>query len=297
MATRVSLYGNGLFNDPPPPGLPYAKQIVQLLEAKFTTALLWSIHVHPNGDLYYNDTPLVQNQQFKLSAEFITNVKTLHGGGVKELLISIGAWGTATDFTNLDASWNSGGSANLQTLFSTLPITAVDFDYEGDYGPDAQNLIVDLTKKIAGLKVGVTYCPYTATSFWTGCLQKVYSDMNSQPVRYMNLQCYAGGAGNDPRSWVSAVKSAGAGITNPGAFIVPGYWVANGGEGNTCPTALQSTLASLAGSGIDGAFLWNSGDMFANESPNSPLCSNNSTMPDAYANAIRTGLSATTASV
>ncbi|MGK3997198.1 hypothetical protein [Sorangium sp. So ce1024] len=287
---RVALYGNGLFNQTTP-SPPYAEQIRQLTTGGFTTVLLWSIHVHPNGDFYYNNTLLVSDGVVKIGSDFATNVNALVAGGVKEILLSVGAWGTESDFVNLQSAWDRGGAANLKALCAAFPVTAVDFDYEpAQYTSAGQAMIVDLTLKISALGVGVTYCPYTAVDFWMGCLQQAYQqNQGVQPVLWLNLQCYAGGAGNDPTTWISSVRSAGAGISDPGAFVVPGYWVA-GGEGSTCPSALKATFAGFQGSGISGGFLWNSGDMFQYESESSPSCGGCATYPADYARAIVDGL-------
>jgi hypothetical protein len=291
---RVALYGNGLFNQANP-SPPYAEQITQLTKGGFTTVLLWSIHVHANGDFYYNDTLMVSGGELKLGADFTENVKALVKGGVKEILLSVGAWGTTDDFVNLQATWNTAGAANLGALSAAFPVTAVDFDYESQsgYGPTEVALIVDLTMKVSQLGVGVTYCPYTEIPFWTQCLQQSYQQNgNVQPVSWMNLQCYSGGAGNDPRDWIAAVKGADAGVADAGAFIVPGYWVASGDGGTMCPSQLQSTFQGFEGTGITGGFLWNSADLFQNESANSPTCGGG-TYPADYANAIVKGLGGT----
>ena len=181
---------------------------------------------------------------------------------------------------------------NLQALSAAFPVTAVDFDYESQtgYQPNEAAMIVDLTLKVSKLGIGVTYCPYMEPGFWTRCLQQSYQQNgNVQPVLWMNLQCYAGGAGNDPRDWIGAVQKADAGVADAGAFIVPGYWVA-GGDGNMCPAQLQSTFEGLKGTGITGGFLWNSGDLFQYESQSSSSCQGAATFPVDYANAIVNGL-------
>jgi hypothetical protein len=288
---RIALYGSGLFNETNP-SPPYAEQIAQLTKGGFTTVILWSIHVHANGDFYYNDTLMVSGGVLQLGSDFATNVNALVAGGVKEILLSVGAWGTTDDFVNLQNTWDTAGAKNLGALAAAFPVTAVDFDYESQtgYQPDEAALIVDLTLKVSKLGVGVTYCPYTDRAFWTSCLQQSYQQNgNVQPVRWMNLQCYAGGAGNDPKNWITAVKNANAGIADAGAFVVPGYWVA-GGEGTTCPSQFQSTFEGFRGTGITGGFLWNSGDLFQYESASSSSCNGGSTFPVDYANAIVNGL-------
>lgn len=284
---RVALYGSGIFNQTAP-SPSYAEQIEQLSSGGYTTLILWSIHVHSNGDFYYNDTLMVQNGQIMIGGDFVENINALVASGVKEILLSVGAWGTDGDFNNLQQTWDSASKANLQALMTAFPVLAVDFDYEPQNGYD-QSLILDLTSKIAGLGIGVTYCPYTDMSFWMDCLQQAYtSNGNIQPVLWLNLQCYAGGSPNNPLNWVAAVTEAGAGIADPGAFVVPGYWVA-GGSGTTCPGALASIFDGLRNSGITSGFLWNSSDMFQYESDSSASCGGGATFPVNYALAI-TGL-------
>lgn len=284
---RVALYGSGIFNQTAP-SPSYAEQIEQLSSGGYTTLILWSIHVHSNGDFYYNDTLMVQNAQIMIGGDFVEHINALVAGGVKEILLSVGAWGTDGDFNNLQQTWDSAGKANLQALMAAFPVLAVDFDYEPQNGYD-QSLILDLTSKIAGLGIGVTYCPYTNMSFWMDCLQQAYtSNDNIQPVLWLNLQCYAGGSQNNPLDWVTAVTEAGAGIADPSAFVVPGYWVA-GGSGTTCPEALASIFDGLRNNGITSGFLWNSSDMFQYESDSSASCGGGATFPVNYALAI-TGL-------
>lgn len=284
LANRVAVYGSGIFNQTNPTP-SYAEQIQQLTSGGYTTVILWSIHVHSNGDFYYNDTLMVQGGKIQLDSEFSQNVNALVAGGVKEILLSVGAWSTSSDFNNLQSTWDSAGKANLQALMAAFPVCAVDFDYEPEGFYD-QGLIVDLTLKIASLGIGVTYCPYTNMPFWMNCLEASYSgNKNVQPVLWMNLQCYAGGAGNEPMTWVGAVKKLNAGISNPAAFVVPGYWVA-GGQGDTCPQALASIFKGLRADGINGGFLWNTSDLFQYESNSSPSCGGNPTYPVNYAEAI-----------
>lgn len=288
---RVALYGSGLFNqtDPTP---SYAEQITQLTTGGFTTVLLWSIHVHANGDFYYNDTLMVSGGVLQLGSDFTENVNALVAGGVKEILLSVGAWGTTDDFVYLQATWDTAGAKNLQALAAAFPVTAVDFDYESQtgYRPEEAAMIIDLTLKVSSLGMGVTYCPYQNIPFWMYCLQQSYQqNSGTQSVLWLNLQCYAGGAGNDPMDWITAVTLADAGVADAGAFVVPGYWVA-GGDGSTCPSQLQSTFENLKGSGITGGFLWNSSDLFQYESASSPSCQGGATYPVDYANAILNGL-------
>jgi hypothetical protein len=295
-AYPIAIYGNGLFQDGyPDPPISYDAQ-AQQLNAGITTVILWSIHIHAGGDLYLNDTLFVSGGQIQYATDGKSGVNPdfpklisnlMSGGSVRDLLVSVGAWGTTSDFSAWLAARDQV-KTNLGVLQSTFGVTGVDFDYESEDGYTGadQSMIVALTLDVGSLGLFATYCPYTATDFWTGCLTDVYQQNNQQQiVKWMNLQCYAGGGGNSPTDWAQAVQSApDTGVTDAYAFIVPGYAVlgADGAE----PASLEQTFAGLAGTGITGGFLWNSGGIWsteASEGSGAPL-------PSDYAQAITNGL-------
>ncbi|KQY30158.1 hypothetical protein ASD38_12795 [Caulobacter sp. Root487D2Y] len=297
-AYPIAIYGNGLFQDGyPNPPIAYDVQVEQL-NAGITTVILWSIHIHAGGDLYLNDTLFVSDGQIQYATDgksgvnpdfprLITSLMT--GGSVKDLLVSVGAWGTTSDFSAWLAARDQV-KTNLGVLQSTFGVTGVDFDYESQDGYTSadQSMIVALTLDVGSLGLFATYCPYTASDFWTGCLTAVYQQNNQQQiVRLMNLQCYAGGSGNSPTDWARAVQNTpDTGVADAYAFIVPGYAVigADGGD----PASLEQTFAGLAGTGITGGFLWNSGGIWATEASEGQ----GAPLPSDYAQAITNGLGA-----
>ena len=275
----IAIYANGLFQDGyPNPPVAYTTQAAQL-NAGITTPILWSIHIHANGDLYLNDSPFVSNGQILYSTDptqgvnpdFPALMAALTGGGgsVAEVLVSVGAWGTTSDFSNWLGA-QPAVQANLSALVSAFGVAGVDFDYESEDGYTAadQSMIVTLTLQVFAAGCYVTYCPYTAMDFWAGCLSAAYAGAgNVQPVKWMNLQCYAGGGGNDQilNQWIASVKGANAGVADPAAFIVPGFAVAGSESDGQTPSQLQQTFAGLSASGVTGGFLWNSGAIFSGE--------------------------------
>lgn len=302
-AYPIAIYANGLFQDNyPNPSVPYAAQVEQL-NAGITSVILWSIHIHPDGVLYLNDSPFVSGGEILYSTDpkagvnpdFLALVQSLTGSGgtVQELIASVGSWGGYSDFINWFANRNAV-TVNLAALHSAFGITGVDFDFEPEdgYTQEDQNMIIDLTQDVGSIGMFATYCPYMNSGWWIGCLTGVYQQNNEvQIVRWMNLQCYAGGGGNTPQPWVQAVASAeNTGIANPQAFIVPGYAVAGAESDGMCPSDLKSTFAGLAGTGTTGGFLWNSGAIWNAEASGQPLCSGAVATPADYALAIQNGL-------
>ncbi len=301
---NVALYGSGLFQDKYPNPTPsYAEQLAQLSTSTFTTIVLWALHVQTNGDFYYNDTPIVQNGRFVTSTDPKKGVnpelpallaKLKANSSVSTMLFSIGPF--QSDFDHIAANMPSA-LVNFKALMANLPIDGFDFDYEGNYAPGDVVNLVNLTTQLHGLGAAVTYCPYWNQSFWLECLTKSYAACgNTQPVRWYNPQCYDGGSGNNPAEWAQTIAASAAptGVANPEAFVLPGLWVANTTSKSwmgTCPQGITTQFGQWAQSGTVGGFLWNSSDIFYNET-NTTLCTNQSILPSDYAQAIREGLAA-----
>lgn len=304
---NIGLYGSGLFgrNDE----AVNRPQFLALQSAGYTTIILWALHVSATGDLSYNDTFIVRNgvfcAQYAYLPRYLNRLKA--AGTVKQILFSIGGWGVG-DFQNMQnlLTTQAGKQAlmqNFNALATALPIDGFDFDME-EWDADYTTAVVDMTKNLHGINnMAITYCPYNNIPFWLNALAQVYTQNNNQQiVSAFNLQCYAGGSGNQPGQWVSQINgySSPLGITNPAAFVIPGFWCANPGtgcqsqsiQGVLCPSQMQSTFYGFTqpGSdpGINGGFVWNSGDLFSCES--TAQCGGPAT-PAAYALAIANGLS------
>ena len=304
-ASTAVLYGSGLFQDKYPNPTPsYAEQLAQLAQSRYTTIVLWALHVWPGGDFYYNDTPIVKNGTYLTSTdpkqgvnpELANLLETLKATStVSKIIMSIGPF--ESDF---DAILKSLPQAmiNFQTLRQNLPIDGFDFDYEGSYSSSFERGIVTLTSELFKSGSIVTYCPYTYQSFWLQCLADAYRASNNvQPVSWFNLQCYDGGAGNDPADWARAIATypQPLGIKDPNAFVVPGLWVANTTSKSfmgKCPNGIQQQFKQWSATGTRGGFLWNSSDIFYNET-STTLCPGQSIMPKDYAQAILNGVGAT----
>jgi|GEM_PF-415041 len=319
MSNNIILYGGGLFefnwgsmND---------AQLDMIQNSGFTTVVLWAMHVDAQGNFIYNNStsPLVQNGQFVGTSgnpDFVNQLNQLKTGGtVKQYFISIGGWG-CQDFTNMqNLIQTEQGQAtliqNFKALAENLPISGIDFDMEESYDTDMLNTIVWLTGNLSQLGLQVTYCPYQQQNFWFNCLAQSYTKCgNRQPVSWLNLQCYAGGASNTPTLWALEMRAYGLskmGITNPNAFIMPGYWCRNAVDNNggpynpscpydDCPSTIQNTFAQLSKTdpGICGGFIWNSSDIFTTLISNPQSCTGGTITPADYAQAIINGLAGKT---
>ncbi|HEX8489629.1 MAG TPA: hypothetical protein VF626_01305, partial [Chthoniobacterales bacterium] len=167
-------------------------------------------------------------------------------------------------------------------------VTGFDFDVEDCFDvPSTAWLTEMLASKF---QATVTYCPYFGLdSFWEPCLESVYQAAKTQPVAWLNLQCYSGGSGQDPVSWAASIKQNQQknGVADASVFIVPGYAANNqAGDGpGICPNEFTSTLSPYKGK-IGGAFVWNSQHIFDDPAP----CNGANASVADYAKAITTAL-------
>jgi hypothetical protein len=221
-----------------------------LRSSGFTTVILWSIHVHANGDLYYNDHLIVSGGQYVGDAGWPARLRTLKQAptSVNRIEVSVGAWGTA-DWEAIDNLMTRDGTGsgtilyrNFQALRTATGADAINNDDESHYE-------VDSTVTFARMANAMGYqhfslAPYTAVSYWQG----VTNNLGSLVDR-VYLQAYAGGSGNNPASWTQSL----------GRPVDPGLWSRHGAgcaEGDS-PAQVESQMRSWHSSaGIPGGFMW-----------------------------------------
>ena len=250
--------------------------IQELKASQFNTVVIWTLFVHDDGSIWWNGSPLVQNGQLQVDwlPALIEEIKT-PPTTVETVLFSIGAGGSANQ-PNLtwlrintllsDPTTAPGLTANFQALAASVPVDGFDFDDEDYY----EQFAVTQTAEIFNTPNPriITFCPYTNTSFWSGCLPPVYTwaqqqvPARGQPVQWMNLQCYAG-SNSDAPDLVNTFATSISGTTGTGVggfyeaqeFIVPGLTVGNSYY-TYSPYDIQSTFQTV--SGVGGGWLWNS---------------------------------------
>jgi hypothetical protein len=296
-AHNIAVYANGVFLDAT---IPYDEQLAQMRASAFNTVVLWALHVRDGGDLYYNDNLAARDGKMTYSTDpakkmldpkLPERVAALRSAGVERIVFSIGPF--ASDFEAILGN-EQAARANFKALIAALTVDTIDFDFEGDYDADDRRTLVKLTQLIESLGATVSYCPYNNRRFWLDCLADVYAQLERQPVKWMFLQCYDGGDGNDPATWVEAIKKdpKPLGIPDPSAFVVPGYWVKQDYKDKAkygkCPDQLEQIFKGLKSRGLSGGFLWNSLDIFAFEQKG--LCGSQDVTPKGYSEAVRRGL-------
>jgi hypothetical protein len=225
----------------------------------YTTVMLWCIHVDAaSGNLIYNDQLVATNGVYVGNASWPSQLATLKVAptSVNRIEISVSSWGV-NDFQSIQTLMNNYGTnttsilyRNFAALKTATGADAIDYDDETLYDvPTA----VKFGQMLSSIGYKVTLCPYTNPGFW----QSVYNQLGSGIVDAVYLQCYAGGAGNNPATW------------NPyfsGLKVQPGMWCKNGGgctAGNTSAEVLSQMTSWRNSPGILGGFMWLYDDMLS----------------------------------
>ncbi|KAH9895422.1 coagulation factor 5/8 type domain-containing protein [Xylariomycetidae sp. FL2044] len=229
----------------------------------FNTLLIFRVGVLETGDLVYYatgaaaeevDVPVVTNGTYVGGAEMAEKIiafKTANGSGIDRVELSlVSADPTFENIRDLIAAEGTGPETVLYRGFEALRtawgLDAFNNDDESVYD-------VASTVSFAGMlgDMGYQYSisPYTSVDFWAevksqlpGLLDRVY------------LQCYDGGAGNDPGAWQDALDMS----------VVPLLWVTNDAKpeyGNTAEKAREKFADWLETDTVAGGGYWNDYDI------------------------------------
>jgi hypothetical protein len=239
---RISLYSQDTFDVENPNQQQIDAMVASasnINSSGFGTVLLGQWHVHADGSIYYNDSPL----DTVIQALKVIPTALKLGGSVKKVLLSFGPFGSDFQGIQNNLTLFKKTIAGVQTMTN---IDGLDWDLEQDYGKFT-GLIVDLTQWANSLGMMVTAAPFQDQQFWTKVLKQTNTG-GSAGFSWWNLQLYGGA---DYGQWVNYLKGL---VPNPQAFLVPGFNVLAG----STPSVVQSSLSQLESSypGLDGGFIW-----------------------------------------
>jgi hypothetical protein len=188
----------------------------------FTTLITFAMHVNSDGTLVLGGV-VCTNGVYVGPTNWGSLVATLKTAPttVTRYEVSVGGYGD-TSFANIENLVNSQGTGsgsilykNFQALRNAVPgINAINDDDEQTYNLSSSTSFANM---LGGLGYKFTLVPYTAQSFWVNLKNSITN------CDYIYLQCYEGGAGNDPGQWNSAFGN--------GVVVIPGQ------ESNTATTA------------------------------------------------------------
>ena len=219
-----------------------AGNISELKNSGFNEVVVWNIEVKSNGDLNFNgEFPLCSNGVYiggSTHPDFAGNMASLKQGTVRRITFSVGSsnYGDFEDVRDLINAQGTGPSSilykNFQALKQAVPaVDAIDFDDENCYD---QSTMTSFAVMLGGLNYHVALDPYTNMGFWT----TVAAQINAQrpgTVDLVHLQCYSGGAGNDPAQWnfggISVQPSVDSNVDSPSETQAQmAYWRGEAGS-------------------------------------------------------------------
>ncbi|WDV48138.1 hypothetical protein PV797_10670 [Clostridiaceae bacterium M8S5] len=223
----------------------------------FNTVMIWAVHVRDDGDLYLNDTLVCKDGKFVGEASWITDWASLKQGttSVNRIEISVGAWGSDAfnSIKNLINKYGTGSDTVLYKNFLALKNAtgsdAVNYDDEKTYDVASS---VKFGKMCNDMGMKVTLCPYTNKPYW-----KAVKDGLGNICDRVYLQCYAGGAGNNPDTWANYM----------GMDVIPGLWCIHGSSGDSA-AQVKAKLQGWNNGSIQGGFMWLYDNIKTLSSPN-----------------------------
>jgi len=207
----------------------------------FQTMVLFSMSVSANGDFNYGGSPIVQNGVYDGPSNWGSLLGQCRStpSSVTRIEMCIGGWGDAS-FANIQGRINADGTGtgtvlyrNLVALKNALGLNAIDYDDEQTYDV---NSAVSFGRMVGTAGMYVTLCPYTNPGYWQGVKSGLGSTADA-----IYLQCYDGGAGDDPAVWDTYFG---------GMKVIPGYW-----DWERDAT-FQNKMLAWKADGVVGGFLW-----------------------------------------
>ncbi|MDR0687703.1 MAG: glycoside hydrolase family 127 protein, partial [Prevotellaceae bacterium] len=183
--------------------------INKLKASGFQYVILFNVHVEQDGSLTTDGDTICRNGQYVFAQKhphYVSDIKSLKAQptSIERIEICIGGWGN-TSYDNIRQIFNANGLGesgalhrNFKALKEAIPeIDAVNNDDEHAYDVSsavAFHLMMD------DLGYKTTLAPYTRKDYWTSLANGV-NQARPGAVERVLIQCYDGGAGNNPLDW------------------------------------------------------------------------------------------------
>ncbi len=198
------------------------KTIETLKNSGFTYVILFNVNVEPDGTLTTDGETICREGKYVFAntqPHYVDDVKALKTWptGIERVEICIGGWGNESyirikDLVNKEGTGESTILyRNFKALKDAIPeIEAVNNDDE--HGYDATTAVKFHTM-MYDLGYKTTVAPYTNKSFWQSLVSGLNRERPGACDRVL-IQCYDGGAGNNPSDWRLSGLPLHAGRTN-----------------------------------------------------------------------------------
>ena len=227
----------------------------------FNSVIMFGVGILDDGGImYYSNTPgssdvlVASNGSYvggDALAEKVRSFKTGSGTGINRVEISMNSQHVA----DLMRSPGPGSDTPLYRNFAALKeawgLDAVNNDDESIYDVSST---VAFSKMLGEIGYKYTGAPYTNQNFWVQVTNQLNSGRDEPLFDRAYLQCYDGGAGNDPASWQNTL----------GMKVVPLIWVTNDSkpsQGNTAAQARSRFSNWSSGTELAGGGYWNDYDI------------------------------------
>ena len=220
--------------------------IEKLRNSGFTYIILFNINVEPDGTLTTDGETVCKDGKYvfgNTQPNYVSDIKKLKQAPttISRIEICIGGWGNKS-FSRIKELINSHGVGsgtilykNFKALKNAIPeIDAVNNDDEHCYDVATA---VKFHKMMYELGYKTTVAPYMNRSFW----ENLVSQLGDRCDRVL-IQCYDGGAGNNPSDWHLGNRAVHAGRMN----------YQEGGV-DACVAQMESWKKN---NGVSGGFIW-----------------------------------------
>ncbi|HXI72844.1 MAG TPA: LamG-like jellyroll fold domain-containing protein [Verrucomicrobiae bacterium] len=210
----------------------------------FTTMVLFTMSVLTNGDFYYAGQTICTNGVYNGPSNWgslLAQCKTAPSSVTRIEMGLSGAGDTSwTNIKNLIAANGTNSTTvlyqNLNALKTALGIDAIDSDDESAF--DSASAI-KFGKMCGSVGLKMTLCPYNnggVSGYWATVQAGLGTNCDA-----IYLQCYDGGAGNDPATWNTYFS---------GLKVIPGYW------DYERSSIFLTNMMTWSNAGGPGGFLW-----------------------------------------
>lgn len=184
--------------------------ITKLKESGFTYLLLFNVHVNPDGTLLTDGETICENGKYvfdRTQPHYIDDIRSLKDAAspIQRIEIVIGGWGNDS-YNNIRSILNvhQGDltSTNLYRNFQALKEAIPEIDGVNNDDEQCYDLASALRfhAMMADLGYKTSLAPYMNKTFWQN-LAKQLNEQKPGTCDRVLIQCYDGGAANNPADW------------------------------------------------------------------------------------------------
>lgn len=269
-------------------------------KAGWTTIILGLLHIgYPpdwvEAEIFFNDPPsIIKDGAYRADPAWPAKIAQLkQNSPITQIYASFGGGDPVVDFKTIKTIYEKNNNSfngtmlqrNLQVFRKTFPaIDGIDMDCEETYD---QPSFVAFCQMLIGMGFSITFCSAFYSdfyiNFWVGSLSEIEKS-HKGAVKWWNLQCYAGGSGNDPQTWANAIAARIPGFSAE-KFILASDWArfydpTSRVWGGHCPPAVKQQISQFCKEAcFGGAFIWNMASIVDTQKRDPGQCMNKDGWP------------------